>query len=189
MTGFRVHPGGAQSAQGVRPDLTTLGKVIGGGLPVGAYGGRRDLMRMIAPAGKVYQAGTLSGNPLAIAAGLATLRTARAEKVFDVLDRRARVLVDGFRSAAHSLEVPFWAGSAGSMWGFFFHPGPITSFAEAKRSDTELFRRFHRTARERGVLLAPSPFEAAFVSAAHDDSIIAQTVDRLADALAAARRR
>jgi len=189
MTGFRVHPGGAQAVAGVRPDLTTLGKVIGGGLPVGAYGGRRDLMQMIAPAGKVYQAGTLSGNPLAIAAGLATLRTARAENVFDALDRRTRALVDGLRSAARSLDLPFWAGSAGSLWGFFFHPGPVTTFAEAKRSDTELFRRFHRAARERGVLLAPSPFEAGFVSAAHDDAVIDQTVERLADALAAARRR
>ncbi|MBI2537216.1 MAG: glutamate-1-semialdehyde 2,1-aminomutase [Gemmatimonadetes bacterium] len=189
MTGFRVDPGGAQALAGVRPDLTTLGKVIGGGLPVGAYGGRRDLMQMIAPAGKVYQAGTLSGNPLAIAAGLATLRTARAEQVFDVVDQRTRMLVEGLRSAARSLDLPFWAGSAGSMWGFFFHPGPISNFAEAKASDTELFRRFHRAARERGVLLAPSPFEAAFVSAAHDGPIIAQTVERLADALAAARRR
>ncbi len=189
MTGFRVHPGGAQALTGVRPDLTTLGKVIGGGLPVGAYGGRRDLMQMIAPAGKVYQAGTLSGNPLAIAAGLATLRTARAEQVFEVLDRRTRALVDGLRSGAGALDLPFWAASAGSMWGFYFHAGPVTNFAEAKASDTELFRRFHRAARERGVLLAPSPFEAAFVSAAHDDSIIDQTVERLADALAAARRR
>lgn len=99
------------------------------------------------------------------------------------------MLVEGLRSAARSLDLPFWAGSAGSMWGFFFHPGPISNFAEAKASDTELFRRFHRAARERGVLLAPSPFEAAFVSAAHDGPIIAQTVERLADALAAARRR
>ena len=156
---------------------------------MGAYGGRRDLMQMIAPAGQVYQAGTLSGNPLAMAAGLATLRTARAEQVFDVLDRRTHTLVSGLRSAARALDVPFWAGSAGSMWGFFFHPGPIANFAEANTCDTELFRRFHRAARERGVLLAPSAFEAAFVSAAHDDSIIAQTVERLADALAAARRR
>jgi glutamate-1-semialdehyde 2,1-aminomutase len=109
--------------------------------------------------------------------------------VFEVVDRRTRVLVEGLRSAARALDVPFWAGSAGSMWGFFFHPGPVTNFAEARGCDTEMFRRFHRAAREHGVLLAPSPFEAAFVSAAHDDSIIAQTVERLADALAAARRR
>jgi glutamate-1-semialdehyde 2,1-aminomutase len=189
MTGFRVHPGGAQTLTGVRPDLTTLGKVIGGGLPVGAYGGRRDLMEMIAPAGKVYQAGTLSGNPLAVAAGLATLRTARAEGVFEPMERRTRRLVAGLLDAARSLDVPLCAGSAGSLWGFFFHPGPVTSFAEARRSDTDLFRRFHRAARERGVLLAPSAFEAAFLSAAHDDSIIDQTIERLADALAAARRR
>jgi glutamate-1-semialdehyde 2,1-aminomutase len=189
MTGFRVHPGGAQALVGVRPDLTTLGKVIGGGLPVGAYGGRRDLMEMIAPAGKVYQAGTLSGNPLAVAAGLATLRTARAERVFEPMERRTRRLVAGLLDAARSLNVPLCAGSAGSLWGFFFHPGPVTNFVEARRSDTDLFRRFHRAARERGVLLAPSAFEAAFLSAAHDDSIIDQTIERLADALAAARRR
>jgi glutamate-1-semialdehyde 2,1-aminomutase len=189
MTGFRVHAGGAQALLGIRPDLTTLGKVIGGGLPVGAYGGRRDLMEMIAPAGKVYQAGTLSGNPLAVAAGLATLRTARAEGVFDLLERRTRRLVDGLRAAARSLQIPFCAGSAGSLWGFFFHPGPVTNFAEARHSDADMFPRFHRAARERGVLLAPSPFEAAFLSAAHDDAIIDQTVERLADALAAARGR
>ena len=173
----------------MRPDLTTLGKVIGGGLPVGAYGGRRDLMEMIAPAGKVYQAGTLSGNPLAVAAGLATLRTARAERVFEPMERRTRRLVAGLLDAARSLNVPLCAGSAGSLWGFFFHPGPVTNFAEARRSDTDLFRRFHRAARDRGVLLAPSAFEAAFLSAAHDDAIIDQTIERLADALAAARRR
>ena len=187
MTGFRVHPGGAQALTGVMPDLTTLGKVIGGGLPVGAYGGRRDLMQLIAPAGKVYQAGTLSGNPLAVAAGLATLTTARAEGVFATLERRTARLVDGFRAAAKRAGVPLTAASAGSLWGFFFHPGPVTSFAQAKGSDTALFRRFHRAARERGILLAPSPFEAAFVSAAHDDTIIDRTVEALADALAAAR--
>jgi glutamate-1-semialdehyde 2,1-aminomutase len=188
MTGFRVHEGGAQALTGVMPDLTTLGKVIGGGLPVGAYGGRRDLMEMIAPAGKVYQAGTLSGNPLAMAAGLATLRTARAEGVFGTLDRRTRKLVDGVTAAARTLGVPLTAGSAGSMWGFFFHPGPVTNFAQAKHCDADLFRRFHRAARERGVLLAPSPFEAAFLSAAHNDAVIDHTIERLADALAAARR-
>ncbi len=188
MTGFRVHPGGAQALTGVLPDLTTLGKVIGGGLPVGAYGGRRDLMQMIAPAGKVYQAGTLSGNPLAVAAGLATLATARAEGVFETLERRTRRLVDGFRAAARAAGVPFCAASAGSLWGFFFHPGPVTDFTAAKASDTAFFRRFHRAARERGILLAPSPFEAAFVSAAHDDAIIDRTVERLAESLAAARK-
>jgi glutamate-1-semialdehyde 2,1-aminomutase len=188
MTGFRVHAGGAQALTGVLPDLTTLGKVIGGGLPVGAYGGRRELMELIAPAGKVYQAGTLSGNPLAVAAGLATLTTARAAGVFETLERRTRALVDGFRSAAQAQGVPFWAASAGSLWGYFFHPGPVTDFTTAKASDAALFRRFHRAARERGILLAPSPFEAAFVSAAHDDAIIATTIDRLAEALTAARR-
>ncbi len=188
MTGFRVHPGGAQARTGVLPDLTTLGKVIGGGLPVGAYGGRRALMQLVAPAGPVYQAGTLSGNPLAMAAGLATLRTAREQGVFEVLEQRTRRLVAGFTEAARSAGLPFWADSAGSMWGYFFHPGPVTNFAEAKRSDVELFRRFHRAARQRGILLAPSAFEAAFLSQAHDDAVIDQTLERLADALAAARQ-
>jgi glutamate-1-semialdehyde 2,1-aminomutase len=165
-----------------------LGKVIGGGLPVGAYGGRRELMQLVAPAGPVYQAGTLSGNPLAMAAGLATLRTAREQGVFEVLEQRARRLVAGLTEAARALGLPFWAGSAGSMWGYFFHPGPVTNFAEARRSDVELFRRFHRAARERGILLAPSPFEAAFLSQAHGEAVIDQTLERLADALAAARR-
>ncbi len=188
MTGFRVHPGGAQARTGVTPDLTTLGKVIGGGLPVGAYGGRRSLMELVAPQGKVYQAGTLSGNPLAMAAGLATLRTARAHQVFETLERRTGVLVEGLVAAAERLAVPLTAGHAGSLWGFFFTPGPVRNFADARRADTALFARFHRAARERGVLLPPSAFEACFVSAAHTDEIIAQTVERLADALAHAVR-
>jgi glutamate-1-semialdehyde 2,1-aminomutase len=188
MTGFRVHPGGAQARTGVTPDLTTLGKVIGGGLPVGAYGGRRSLMELVAPQGKVYQAGTLSGNPLAMAAGLATLRTARAHQVFETLERRTGVLVEGLVAAAEQLAVPITAGHAGSLWGFFFTPGPVRNFADARRADTALFARFHRAARERGVLLPPSAFEACFVSAAHTDEIIAQTVERLADALAHAVR-
>ena len=188
MTGFRVSAGGAQQASGVMPDLTTLGKVIGGGLPVGAYGGRRDLMKRVAPAGDVYQAGTLSGNPLAMTAGLATLSTACAVDAFTVLERRARTLVDGFLAAAEHHGVPLTAGHAGSMWGFFFHRGPVNNFKDAKQSDTELFARFHAAARANGVLLAPSPFEAAFLSTAHTDAIVADTVERLADALGRAVR-
>ena len=188
MTGFRASAGGAQEAAGVTPDLTTLGKVIGGGLPVGAYGGGRDLMERVAPVGDVYQAGTLSGNPLAMVAGLATLTTARALDAFTVLPHRARALVDGLLAAAAHHGVPFTASYVGSMWGFYFHPGPVTSYAEAKQSDSALFARFHRAARECGILLAPSPFEAGFLSTAHTDQIIAETVERLADALGYAVR-
>ncbi len=188
MTGFRVHPGGAQARTGVSPDLTTLGKVIGGGLPVGAYGGRRDLMERIAPSGPVYQAGTLSGNPLAMAAGLAALRTARACSVWEVLERRSAALVAGLAEAARTVGVPVTGGHAGGMWGCFFHEGPVLDFAAATASDTALFSRFHRAARGLGVFLPPSPFEAVFVSAAHTDAIVADTIDRLADALAHAAR-
>ncbi len=183
MTGFRVHPGGAQALSGVLPDLTTLGKVIGGGLPVGAYGGRKELMEMVAPAGPVYQAGTLSGNPLAMAAGLATLKVARAAKAFEILPQRARRLADALASEAKSLGVPLWATHAGSMWGFFFSPAPVTNFAQAKASDVALFARFHRIARDRGILLPPSPFEACFVSLAHDDGVIDETIAKLSEAL------
>ncbi|MBI4421598.1 MAG: aminotransferase class III-fold pyridoxal phosphate-dependent enzyme, partial [Gemmatimonadetes bacterium] len=188
ITGFRVHQGGAQGRLGVLPDLTTLGKVIGGGFPVGAYGGRRDLMERVAPAGAVYQAGTLAGNPVAMAAGLAALELAGGPGFYDTLERRTRTLIDGLSAAAESLDVPFTAAHAGSLWGFFFHPGPVRSYADAKQCDAELFSRFHAAARERGVLLAPSAFEAGFVSAAHTDEIIADTVERLADALASAAR-
>lgn len=189
MTGFRVHRGGAQARTGVLPDLTTLGKVIGGGLPVGAYGGRRDLMELVAPSGDVYQAGTLSGNPLAMSAGLATLRAATGGDVWPEFERRARMLVDGLLAAAETAGVALTGGYAGGMWGVYFHEGPVHDFAAAKRSDVGLFARFHRAARARGVFLAPSAFEAGFVSAAHTDEIIADTVERLAGALADAARR
>ncbi|GIW51460.1 MAG: glutamate-1-semialdehyde 2,1-aminomutase [Gemmatimonadales bacterium] len=183
MTGFRVHSGGAQALTGVMPDLTTLGKVIGGGLPVGAYGGRRELMELIAPAGPVYQAGTLSGNPLAMTAGLATLKTARAEGAFEILPKKASWLADALEAEAKSLGVPLSVTHAGSMWGFFFSPNPVSNFAQAKASDVRTFAKFHRAARERGVLLPPSAFEACFVSLAHDDAVIEETVEKLAAAL------
>lgn len=183
MTGFRVHPGGAQALTGVMPDLTTLGKVIGGGLPVGAYGGRRELMEMVAPAGPVYQAGTLSGNPLAMTAGLATLKTARAAGAFEILPPKASRLAQALAAEAQSLGIALWAAHAGSMWGFFFAPGPIRNFSQAKASDLAAFARFHRAARKRGVLLPPSAFEACFVSLAHDDGVIEETVEKLAAAL------
>ena len=188
ITGFRVHAGGAQALLDVSPDLTTLGKVIGGGFPVGAYGGRRDLMEQVAPSGSVYQAGTLAGNPVAMAAGLAALQLAGTPGFYDTLTRRTRNLVEGLRAAAETLGIPLTAGHAGALWGFFFHPGPVPDYAAAKQCDARLFSRFHAAARQRGILLAPSAFEAAFVSAAHTDDIIADTVERLADALAGATR-
>jgi glutamate-1-semialdehyde 2,1-aminomutase len=185
MTGFRVAPGGAREISGVTADLTTLGKVIGGGLPVAAYGGRADVMNCVAPAGPVYQAGTLSGNPLAMAAGLATLR-ALTPAVHDAIATRAGSLVDGLRAIAARRGVPLTAASVGSMWGFFLHPGPVRDFAAARASDVALFRRFFHAALRRGVYLAPSAFEAAFLSAAHDDAVIGDALTRLDDALGAA---
>jgi len=187
MTGFRIAYGGAVEQFGVTPDLTTLGKVIGGGLPVAAYGGRRDLMERVAPSGPVYQAGTLSGNPLAMAAGIATLG-ALTRDVHDAIARRTRALAEGLRGIAARRGVPFTADAAGSMFGFFFRAEPVRSFADARESDVELFRRFFHAAVDRGVYIAPSPFEAAFVSAAHGDVEIAATLERLDAALAAARR-
>ena len=185
MTGFRIAPGGARERFGVTADLTTLGKVIGGGLPAAAYGGRRDIMERVAPSGPVYQAGTLSGNPLAMAAGLATLR-ALTPALHERIAARTTRLVDGFRAIAARRGIPFTAGCAGTMWGFFFTAGPVRSYADARTSDTALFRRFFHAALARGIYLAPSPFEAAFLSAAHGDAEIALTLERLDDALGAA---
>jgi glutamate-1-semialdehyde 2,1-aminomutase len=187
MTGFRVALGGAAELYGVTPDLTTLGKVIGGGLPVAAYGGRRDLMSHVAPSGPVYQAGTLSGNPLAMAAGIATLQ-ALTPAVHDAIALRTRALVEGLRGIAARRSVPFTADAAGSMFGFFFRAEPVRSFAAAKEADVELFRRFFHGALERGVYLAPSAFEAGFMSSAHGDAELALTLERLDAALGAARR-
>ena len=186
MTGFRIAYGGARERFGVTPDLTTLGKVIGGGLPVAAYGGRRDLMAMIAPSGPVYQAGTLSGNPLAMAAGIATLKSLTRE-VHDRIAARTTRLVQGLRTIGASHGVPLTADAAGSMFGFFFRREPVRSFAEAKEADTKLFARFFHAALDRGVYLAPSAFEAGFVSAAHSEDDIKLTLERLDDALAAAK--
>jgi glutamate-1-semialdehyde 2,1-aminomutase len=185
MTGFRIAYGGARERFGVTPDLTALGKVIGGGLPVAAYGGSRALMEQIAPVGSVYQAGTLSGNPLAMAGGLATLRALTPELHSRIEARTAR-LVDGLRGIAARHGVPFSADHAGSMWGFFFREERVRTFDDAKQSDTALFKRFFHAARQRGVYLAPSAFEAGFMSAAHGDAEIALTLERLDDALAAA---
>jgi len=177
MTGFRVALGGAQARYGVRPDLTTLGKVIGGGLPVGAYGGRRDVMEHVAPLGGVYQAGTLSGNPLAMTAGLVTLRRFAQPGVFEAVEARTTQLVEGLVAAAGRAGVEVTAASVGTMWGLFFHPGPVTGWESASASDTERFAAWHRGMLERGVYLAPSQFEAGFLSIAHGDAEIAATLD------------
>ncbi len=182
MTGFRIAPGGARERFGVTADLTTLGKVIGGGLPVAAYGGRADLMELVAPAGPVYQAGTLSGNPLAMAAGCATL-DALTSRLQGEMAERTRTLVEGLRASAARAGVPFTAASAGSMWGFFFRREPVRSYRDARESDALLFRRFFHAALERGVYLAPSPYEAAFLSTAHDDDVISDALGRLDDAM------
>ena len=186
MTGFRIAYGGAVERFGVTPDLSAFGKVIGGGLPVAAYGGRRELMQQVAPSGSVYQAGTLSGNPLAMAGGMATLKSLTPE-LHAIIERRTGTLVHGLRDLMQREGVPFHASHAGSMWGFFFREGPVTNFAEARKSDVPLFNRFFHAARERGVYLAPSAFEAAFMSAAHGDDVVADTLERLTDAIRAAK--
>lgn len=182
MTGFRIAPGGARERFGVAADLTTLGKVIGGGLPVAAYGGRREIMERVAPSGPVYQAGTLSGNPLAMAAGLATLTTL-TPALHARIEKRTAAVVEGLQKIADDLQVPLTAGYAGSMWGFFFTNEPVRNFTDAKRSDAQLFRRFFHAALERGVYLAPSPFEACFMSAAHGEAEIATALERMRDAM------
>ena len=185
MTGFRIAYHGAPERFGVTPDLTTLGKVIGGGLPVAAYGGKRELMEQVAPSGSVYQAGTLSGNPLAMAGGIATL-DGLTKDVHDTISARTARLVQGLREIAARRRIPFTADCAGSMWGFFFRAEPVRSFADAKTSDVERFKRFFHAALERGVYLAPSAFEAAFMSAAHSDADIELTLERLDDAMGVA---
>ena len=182
MTGFRIAPGGAQERFGISADLTTLGKVIGGGLPVAAYGGRREIMERVAPSGPVYQAGTLSGSPLAMAAGVATL-TALTPELHRRIEKRTAALVEGLQKIAGELSVPFTADCAGSMWGFFFHATPVRNFKTAKESDVGLFRKFFHAALERGVYLAPSPFEACFMSAAHSDEDVADALERMKDAM------
>ena len=177
MTGFRVAAGGAQELYGIEPDLTTLGKVIGGGLPIGAFGGRRDLMERMAPAGPVYQAGTLSGNPLATAAGNAQLRYLVEEDPFEHLAQAAERLSGGIVSALTEAGIRASGCSVGSMWGVFFSEGPVRSFEEAQLADLDRFRAFHRACLDRGVFLAPSPFEAGFVSTAHTPGVIDETLE------------
>ena len=185
MTGFRVHLGGAQALYGIAPDLTTLGKVIGGGLPVGAYGGRRDVMDMVAPAGPMYQAGTLSGNPLAMTAGIETLKALREPGVFEGLLARTERLCAGFGDAAHSAGVSVFQTRVGTMFCTYFSQGPVTNWPTASESDTELFGRFFQAMLEGGVYMAPSQFEAGFTSAVHSDDVIDATVEAVAAALRA----
>jgi glutamate-1-semialdehyde 2,1-aminomutase len=187
MTGFRVAYGGAQAHYGVRPDLTCLGKVVGGGLPAAAYGGRREIMQMVAPAGPMYQAGTLSGNPLAMAAGIVTLRELQKPGVYERLSAVTSTLCQGLWKAAFKNGLPFQAHKAGSMWGFFFAADEVSDFASAKRADTALFGRFFHAMLERGVYLAPSQFEAAFVSLEHTDELVAQTIVAAQESFAAIR--
>jgi len=176
ITGFRVAYGGAQSLYSVNPDLTCLGKIIGGGLPVGAYGGRREIMEMLAPGGPVYQAGTLSGNPLAMAAGLATLRELQSPGFYERLDALTAKLVEGVARAAKNAGISLWLNRVGSMRTPFFVDAPVTDYASARRADTKLYARFFHAMLERGVYLAPSQFESVFMSSAHGEREIADTV-------------
>jgi glutamate-1-semialdehyde 2,1-aminomutase len=176
ITGFRVALGGAQALYGVLPDLTCLGKIVGGGLPVGAYGGRRAIMEQIAPLGPVYQAGTLSGNPLSMAAGLATVKLLFEPGVYDRLEALSARLADGLGAAARSAGVAYTSNRVGSMFTGFFCDGPVTDYASAKRADTQRYARFFHALLARGVYLAPSQFEAGFVSLAHTEADVEATV-------------
>jgi glutamate-1-semialdehyde 2,1-aminomutase len=176
MTGFRVHPRGVQGLVGINPDLTTLGKIIGGGMPVGAFGGKRAIMEEIAPLGPVYQAGTLSGNPVAVAAGLATLREIEAAGFYEQLSATTTSLTDGLAHAATRAGVPFVAQSAGGMFGLYFAPSVPDTYDAVMACDRERFNRFFHAMLDAGVYFAPSAFEAGFVSAAHAADDIAATV-------------
>ncbi len=176
MTGFRVALGGAQQLFGITPDLTCLGKVIGGGMPVGAFGGRRDIMEVVAPLGQVYQAGTLSGNPLAMTAGLITLEMLETPGTYDKLNHLTQQLANGFQELANAANVPLTTTSVGGMWGYFFHKGPVCNLDDVMQSDIGRFKKFFHTMLAAGIYLAPSPFEAAFVSLAHTTKDIDATL-------------
>src|SRR5215211_7174445 len=183
MTGFRLARGGAQERYGITPDITTLGKIIGGGLPVGAYGGSRDIMNNIAPAGPIYQAGTLSGNPLSMTAGLVTLRRLRDRSVYDQLEASSKKLCEGLESVAEEAGVKTVTNRVGSMWTSFFTSEPVMDWEGANKSDRQRYGKFFHAMLDEGVYLAPSQFEAAFVSLAHTEETIQQTVDAARKAL------
>lgn len=184
MTGFRLAYGGAQELFGQKPDLTVFGKIVGGGLPVGAYGGRSDIMKKVMPAGPVFQAGTLSGNPLAMAAGLATLRELRDNPPYEKLEQLGAKLIEGLKKAAESSGLPHQIARVGSMWTLFFNPDPVTDYDVAKKCDTGRFSRFFWEMMDRGFYLPCSQFEAAFISAAHTEDQIDQTISAAKDSLA-----
>jgi len=185
MTGFRVALGGAQAHYNIKPDMTTLGKVIGGGLPVGAFGGRTDIMQCLAPVGPVYQAGTLSGNPVAVAAGLATLKLVQADGFYEKLGATTKALVDGLVQVAHHHGIPFSAQSIGGMFGIYFSEQIPTSFAEVMATDKEAFNQFFHSMLDAGIYLGPSAFEAGFVSAAHGADELARTIEAASQAFLA----
>jgi glutamate-1-semialdehyde 2,1-aminomutase len=184
MTGFRVARGGAQELYGVMPDITCLGKIIGGGLPVGAYGGSRDVMSNIAPAGSIYQAGTLSGNPLAMVAGLLTLRRLKQPEFYESLEKRSAKLCKGLSQAAEGAGLTTVTNRVGSMWTSFFTGQAVTNWSTANTSDRNSYGRFFHAMLDHGVYLAPSQFEAAFVSIAHTDEVIDETIEAAKKAFA-----
>jgi glutamate-1-semialdehyde 2,1-aminomutase len=177
ISGFRVAPGGAQELYDIMPDLTCLGKIIGGGLPVGAYGGKKEIMTRMAPQGDVYQAGTLSGNPLAMAAGLATLKILKEKSPYDELDKLGDMLFSGLKRVAEAAGVNVVINRVGSMGSLFFTDEPVTDFETAKASDENLFKRYFRSMLEQGIYLAPSPYEAAFLSTAHSEETVRKTIE------------
>jgi glutamate-1-semialdehyde 2,1-aminomutase len=181
MTGFRVHPGGAQTLYNIEPDLTALGKVIGGGLPVGAYGGRREIMEMVAPVGPMYQAGTLSGNPLAMTAGIETLKAIQEPGVWEAFEARGDQLTAGLADAAKAANIPVQISRRGTMFGLFFTDSPVTNWATASQSDTERFGRYFQGMLARGVYLAPSQFEVGFLSTVHETAVIEATLAAAAE--------
>jgi glutamate-1-semialdehyde 2,1-aminomutase len=183
ITGFRLHNGAAQQLLGIEADITTFGKIIGGGVPVAAYGGRAELMNHVAPLGPVYQAGTLAGNPLAMSAGIATLKELAAPGFYETIDKRAQRLVLGLREVVTRAGIAAQINATGSLATIFFTPEPVRNYGEAKKSDTTRYGEFFRNMLERGIFLAPSQFEAAFLSAAHTDADIEHTLAAAADAL------
>jgi glutamate-1-semialdehyde 2,1-aminomutase len=188
INGFRIGPGGAQAHYGIEPDLTCLGKVIGGGLPVGAYGGRREIMERMAPEGDVYQAGTLSGNPLAMAAGLTTLKILKKGGIYEDLEKRGAMFFEGIQEAARSAGIVITVNRIGSMGSLFFTAEQVKDFASAKKSNVDLFKGYYANMLQQGIYLAPSAFEASFLSIAHDEEIIQQTLGCVAKSFKAIKR-